>query len=73
MTKFIKISLVPVVVLLAFSLNTSKTPQEGIYYGYALMGNGHIESPGKQVEPAGLFIQQLIDRIGKEQAMKVLQ
>ena len=49
------------------------TPQEGKYYGYALMGNGHIESPGKQVEPASLFIQQLIDRIGKEQAMKVLQ
>jgi hypothetical protein len=49
------------------------TPQEGKYYGYALMGNGHIESPGKPVEPASLFVQQLIDRIGREQAMKVLQ
>jgi hypothetical protein len=49
------------------------TPQEGKYYGYAIMGSGHIESPGKPVNPASLFIQQLIDRIGKEQAMKVLQ
>lgn len=49
------------------------TPHEGKYYGYALMGNGYIESPDKQVEPASLFVQQLIDRIGKEQAMKVLQ
>ncbi len=49
------------------------TPQEGKYYGYALMGSGHIESPGKPVEPGSLFVQQLIDRIGKEQAMKVLQ
>jgi hypothetical protein len=37
------------------------------------MGSGHIESPGKPVEPSSLFIQQLIDRIGKEQAMKVLE
>lgn len=49
------------------------TPQEGKYYGYALMGSGHIESPGKPVETASLFIQQLIDRNGREQAMKVLQ
>jgi len=49
------------------------TPQEGKYYGYALMGSGHIESPDKPVEPASLFIQQLIDRIGEEQALKVLQ
>jgi hypothetical protein len=49
------------------------TPKEGKYYGFALMGNGHIESPNMQVEPASLFVQQLIDRIGAEQAMKVLQ
>jgi len=49
------------------------TPQEGKYYGYALMGSGHIESPGKSVEPTSLFIQQLIDRIGEKKAMKVLQ
>jgi hypothetical protein len=49
------------------------TPQEGKYYGYPLMGNGHIESPGAPVEPASLFTQQLIDRIGPEQAMNVLR
>jgi hypothetical protein len=49
------------------------TPQEGKYYGYALMGSGYIESPDAPVEPASLFIQQLIDRIGEEQAMKVLE
>lgn len=49
------------------------TPREGKYYEYALMGNGHIESPDKQAEPTSLFVQQLIDRIGREQAMKVLQ
>jgi hypothetical protein len=49
------------------------TPQEGKYFGYALMGSGHIESPDKPVKPASLFIQQLIDRIGKKQALKVLQ
>lgn len=50
-----------------------ETPREGKFYGYALMGNGHIESPGQPAEPASLFIQQLIERIGREQAMKVLQ
>jgi len=49
------------------------TPQEGKYYGYAIMGSGHIESPGTEIEPASLFVQQLIDRIGKQQAMKVLK
>lgn len=49
------------------------TPREGKYYGHALMGNGYIESPDKPVEPVSLFVQQLIDRIGREQAMKVLQ
>lgn len=48
------------------------TPQEGKFFGYALMGSGHIESPDRPVEPASLFIQQLIDRIGKERAMAVL-
>jgi hypothetical protein len=48
-------------------------PQEGKYYGFALMGSGYIESPDKPAEPASLFIQQLIDRIGREQALKVLQ
>ncbi|MDF1573435.1 MAG: hypothetical protein P1P82_17640 [Bacteroidales bacterium] len=49
------------------------TPREGKYYGFALMGNGHIECPDKPAAPASLFVQQLIDRIGSEQAMKVLQ
>ena len=49
------------------------TPREGKYYGYALMGNGHIECPDKPAAPASLFVQQLIDRIGREQALKVLQ
>jgi hypothetical protein len=49
------------------------TPQEGVYYGYALMGNGYIESPGAPVKPESLFEQQLIDRIGKEQVEAVLK
>ncbi len=48
------------------------TPQEGKFYGYALMGSGHIESPDAPVEPGSLFVQQLIDRIGQDQAMRVL-
>lgn len=48
-------------------------PQEGKFFGYAAMGNGYIESPDKPVEPDSLFEQQLIDRIGKEKAMQVLQ
>ena len=49
------------------------TPREGAYYGYALMGNGYIESPDKPVEPRSLFVQQLIDRIGREEAAAVLK
>jgi len=49
------------------------TPAEGKYYGFALMGSGYIESPGGPVEPASLFTQQLIDRIGKKQAAEVLK
>jgi hypothetical protein len=49
------------------------TAQEGKFYGYALMGSGYIESPDAPVEPKSLFIQQLIDRIGREQAMRVLE
>lgn len=45
---------------------------EGGYYGYALMGNGHIESPDKQVKPDSLFVQQLIDRVGTKKANEVL-
>jgi hypothetical protein len=48
------------------------TPLEGKFYGYALMGSGHIESPSAPVEPRSLFVQQLIDRIGVNQAMRVL-
>jgi len=50
-----------------------ETPQEGKYYGYALMGSGHIESPGTEMEPSSLFVQQLINRIGKQQALRVLE
>jgi hypothetical protein len=49
------------------------TPQEGKFFGKALMGSGHIESPDAPVEPGSLFQQQLIERIGAEQAAKVLQ
>ena len=49
------------------------TEREGKFFGLVLSGNGHIESPDKPVEPGSLFIQQLYDRIGKEQAMKVLK
>ncbi len=48
------------------------TPQEGKHFGYALMGNGHIESPEGPAKPESLFRQQLIDRIGKEKAANVL-
>jgi hypothetical protein len=49
------------------------TPQEGKFYGYAVMGSGYIESPDAPVKPDSLFVQQLIERIGKTQAMKVLE
>ncbi|RMD75672.1 MAG: hypothetical protein D6820_14210, partial [Lentisphaerae bacterium] len=49
------------------------TPKEGRYYGYAAMGSGHIESPDKPANPESLFIQQLIDRIGKAKAMAILE
>lgn len=49
------------------------TPREGKFYGYAIMGNGYIESPDKPIKPESLFVQQLIDRIGRDQAMKVLE
>jgi hypothetical protein len=48
------------------------TPQEGKFYGFALMGSGHIESPDGPVKPDSLFEQQLIDRIGRDQAESVL-
>jgi hypothetical protein len=48
------------------------TPQEGRFYGFALMGSGHIESPDGPVKPDSLFEQQLIDRIGKERAGRVI-
>jgi len=49
------------------------TPQEGKYFGYALMGSGHIESPDAPVTPDSLFEQQLIERLGTEQAAAVLK
>ena len=49
------------------------TPKEGAYYGFALMGNGYIESPDKPVKPDSLFVQQLTERIGKEKADAVLK
>jgi hypothetical protein len=49
------------------------TPQEGKFYGHALMGSGYIESPDGPVKPDSLFEQQLIDRIGKAKAEKVLK
>jgi hypothetical protein len=49
------------------------TPHEGAYFGHALMGNGHIESPDRPVLPESLFEQQLIDRIGAARAAAVLE
>lgn len=49
------------------------TPQEGKFYGFALMGSGYIESPQGSVKPDSLFEQQLIDRIGREKAQSVLE
>jgi len=48
------------------------TPNEGKYYGFAIVGNGHIESPLAAVEPRSLFKQQLIDRIGETRAKKII-
>jgi len=48
------------------------TPREGKYFGYALMGSGHIESPGGPVKPESLFMQQLKDRIGAANAKRVM-
>ncbi|HKL21235.1 MAG TPA: hypothetical protein VJ904_05475 [Tichowtungia sp.] len=36
-------------------------------------GDGYVESTGTHVKPDSLFVQQLIDRIGKEKAMAVLE
>lgn len=49
------------------------TPQEGKFFGHALMGSGHIESPDRPVEPRSLFVQQLVDRIGPQSAFEVLK
>lgn len=49
------------------------TPQEGKFYGSALMGGGYIESPEGPVKPDSLFEQQLIDRIGRDNAEEVLR
>lgn len=49
------------------------TPGEGKFYGHALMGSGHIESPDQPVKPDSLFEQQLIDRIGAAKAQAVLK
>jgi len=50
-----------------------KRGKKAEYKGFALMGNGFIEAPDRPVEPRSLFRQQLIDRIGKEQATRVLK
>ena len=49
------------------------TPQEGKFYGFALMGSGYIESPDGPVKPDSFFEQQLIDRIGSDKAASVLR
>jgi len=49
------------------------TSKEGKYYGFAIMGDGYIESPDAPVEPRSLFVKQLIDRIGIERAVEVLE
>lgn len=49
------------------------TPKQGSYFGYALVGSGHIENPDGPMEPRSLFKQKLIDRIGKEKAEAILK
>jgi len=48
------------------------TPKAGVYKGVPLMGTGYIEHPEKPVVPQSLFMQQLIDRIGRERATRVM-
>ena len=49
------------------------TEREGIFYNHAIMGSGHIENPDQPMPVQSLFVQQLIDRVGKETAMAVLE
>jgi hypothetical protein len=56
------------------------TPEQNFAIGCVLedaesnvSGGGYEESTGTHVEPASLFEQQLIDRIGKEKAEAVLK
>lgn len=48
------------------------TPKAGVYKGFPLMGTGYIEHPEETVTPKSLFMQQLIDRIGRERARQVM-
>jgi hypothetical protein len=49
------------------------TPKEGVYKGFPLMGAGYIEHPERPVAPQSLFMQQLIERIGMDRAVKVMK
>ncbi len=48
------------------------TPNAGVYKGFPLMGTGYIEHPGKPVAPKSLFVRQLMDRIGRDRAIRVI-
>ena len=48
------------------------TPQEGKFYGYAVVGSGHIENPDSPMPIQSLFRAQLAERIGEEQMKKIL-
>jgi hypothetical protein len=48
------------------------TSKAGVYKGVPLMGTGYIEHPERVVTPESLFMQQLVDRIGRERAAQVM-
>lgn len=53
-----------------FAIGCTATEKKGRYAG--MQGDGFMESTDRPVKPDSLFEQQLIDRIGKEKAMQVL-
>ncbi len=54
-----------------FAIGCTGTASEGERFA-GVTGDAHIESVGQAVEPASLFEQQLIERIGERQATLVL-
>lgn len=64
----------------AIKVENPPTPEQNLAIGCILTGeateasgDGFVESTGTHVKPDSLFVQQLIDRIGKEKVMAVLE